>query len=140
MAYATIQDVKDELPQLPINGTVSRPSEPQVLDSIILIEAHVNAVLKSRGYTTPISGGPESLKILRKIVRHGVAAEVIRQAQGAIRDQGGTGRDEHQRIYDSMLRDIFLPDATSGATSEPFYIGSTPDTGSLIAFTRGMEF
>lgn len=143
MAYATLQDIKDEVPNVPLSAS-SKPSESQIVAQIDLIESHVNSVLQSRGYTVPITGGPESLKLLRKIVRHGVAAEVMRVFTGGGRMMGeSSGMNEHQRIYDALLANVVLPDATSGPTVDLFMIGSYPASGSedeYIAFERGQVF
>ena len=138
MAYAALHDIRSEMPQLPIHEQ-SKPSIREVEESILLIESYVNAVLKSRGYTVPITGGVESLKILRKLVRHGVAAQVLRQTHTGIRDQGATGRTEHQRIFDDMLANLYLPDATSGLTEEPFFAGG-PTYDEDPVFAREDEY
>lgn len=70
MAYCTISDINNLVPQQPFTA-VTTPTQSQVEGFIVDIQAIVDACLGNLGYVTPVVSGANSLIILRRMVSSG---------------------------------------------------------------------
>jgi len=149
MPYASVSDVQALAPHVPLNAQ-SKPSLTDVQRWIDETETLVDSVLRTVGWQTPITGS-ESLKIVRRIVAHGVMAQVMRA-----RPNAETDPDKFQAVFDRMLKSLEvsddpldLPDAialdtplksqTGFRVSSNFKeIARDPDVG--IRVTRDLKF
>ena len=122
MAYATVGDVIRKAPNITIDAQ-SKPSLADVATYLSDIESEVNAYLKQAGYIVPLTGGPETLRILKDIVAQGALAKTL-QAIIAGRGAGPNvdiGQKQAWAIYASRRDDIsrgkfVLPDEVPTVT------------------------
>jgi hypothetical protein len=118
--YATIGDVIKKAPNITISAQ-TKPSISDVADYLSDIESEVNAYLMQAGYQVPLTGGPETLKILRDLVAQGALAKTL---QAIIAGRGATndiGQKQAWQIYLSRRDDIakgkfVLPDEVPAVT------------------------
>lgn len=76
MAYTAVSDVQANIPEFAI-GTTSKPSTTEVTNMIAQIEAAVNGVLLSQGYTEIPATGTNDVLMLRGYVVIKVAAMTL---------------------------------------------------------------
>jgi hypothetical protein len=117
VAYATVDDIKNKVPQLRISST-SRPTEAEAAALIEQYESRVNAALTTLGYEIPVVG-KLSVQILRNMVCKAVIADVLESQAYGIRDPNELGAGRARAEYDNQMRALLdpkdpfeLPDAT----------------------------
>ena len=112
--YAQIGDVRGKAPSLELSDR-SRPSTVDVQRFLDEVEEEVNAVLQSRGYTVPFTGGPRTMRLLRSLVATGALAETL---DAVVRGRGtdqDIGQTSTRKLYEARLGAILkgqlvLPD------------------------------
>lgn len=102
MPYASVQDVRDLAPHVPINNDTI-PSEGTVSRWIGDTERMTDATIEGIGYATPITG-ETSRAIMKTIVAHAVMARVMRSRPNPESDPAG-----FQAISDTLLKRLRDP-------------------------------
>jgi hypothetical protein len=132
MAYCTLANVTDRLPQITISST-SKPVAGVVTTWTNDVSVELDASLRNLGYTVPITG-TDSLIIVKQMVVREVMARILDSRQGGVGMQGETGAAEHHEYYQMMLRRLMspsdpleLPDA--GRTTAEIHKGGWPKAG-----------
>lgn len=131
MAYATIDNIRDRAPQIPITGT-SKPDEETVIEWIDEQEKELDAFLETVGYVTPVTG-EQSVAILRDMMVQKMIALILRARLYGIGDVNGSGAIEAEKFYDARIK--WLKDPT-----DPFVLpdaemnGNQPVTGGVREF------
>jgi hypothetical protein len=118
MAYAVVGDVRKKAPNITLDAS-SKPSVSDVTDYITDVESELNAYLAAAGYTVPLTGGPETLKILREIVAQGTLAKVLQAIVAGRGVATDIGQKAAQDLYDARIQRIIkgqfvLPDEQPG--------------------------
>lgn len=123
MAYIDFAFVHALAPRLPLSATTV-PSQTDVTNWIDQVEAVVNAMLKTIGYQTPITG-PASLVIVKDIVAHGVLARWLRALQYGVGDVNAPGAQVAQEFYDTQLKKLADP-------KDPYELPDETRTGEKV--------
>lgn len=126
MAYATLQEVLDQAPQLKIHAT-SKPSTTDAEAIVASVNGQVNSVLNGLGYTIPISAteSPLSVALLKDIVIQGSIAKILKAMFYGIRSPQDVGANDAWREFTSKLSALgnqsdpmTLPDANMTAVAQ----------------------
>lgn len=127
MAYVTVQDIRDTIPQVQITDS-SRPNLNEVTTLITMYETTLDGVLKSLGYTTPLDpvASPLSTLLARDMIKKVVAAEVLRSQLAGVRDADTLGAKAWEQSWDVRIKRL-------GDPSDPF---TFPDAVQLTAESK----
>src|SRR4051794_13776578 len=118
MPYATVGDVRKKAPNITLDAA-SKPSLADVTDYIADVESELNAYLAAAGYTVPLTGGPETLKLLKEIVAQGALAKTLNAIVAGRGVATDIGQKAAQDGYDARIQRIIkgqfvLPDEQPG--------------------------
>jgi hypothetical protein len=123
MPYATLDDVRNLAPQIPISAT-SKPSDAQVDGFIASLERIVNASLANLGYVVPVTAD-ESVAILRDMVSQGALARTLRaRAIGTRNPADDQGAADAQKEFDTRLKAL-------GSSRDPFELPDAERTDAI---------
>jgi len=153
VAYATVEDVQAEAPQLRLTDA-SRPTLDEARRLVAQVDSYVNTVVRGLGYATPVTG-PQSLILLRDIVVQGSIAKILKAMFYGIKNPDDVGANEAWRDFTTKLKRLqdsddpfVLPDAVMNVTTEKLQAELDSDRLSLGASyenetfwpTRSQEF
>lgn len=105
MAYATLDDVQDRMPQFVLSAT-SKPNATTAQKFLDDVHAEVEAALSNMGYYVPVdeNTSPRSHAQLVALEALGAGARVLyARAAGVGGEAGVASADRMQKQYDDML-------------------------------------
>ena len=138
MAYATAPKIRLRLPALPASGADS-DVDAQIADAILDADSIVNAYLAKGGYTVPVTGGEEALKLLANVSSTLAAAYCVRDSFS------GGGETKSPSLYDTLHgeamkilemlaeKDILLP------VEETPDVDELPDAGAVYGAHTNLD-
>jgi hypothetical protein len=111
MAYATLDDIKGEMPQFRLSPN-STPTDTQAQEFLTELHAELDAVLKALGYTLPITKllHPLSFAILKSMVQQGTIARILRSRNYGVDSPEAIGARDAQNVFRDMIKRLTDPD------------------------------
>ena len=127
MPYATLADVKGEMPNFPLNAT-SRPNDDKAQEFLDELHVELNAVLKALGYVLPIAqaDSPLAFSILKMMVTQGAIARILRARNFGVDSPESNGSRDAQARYSDLIKRLTDP-------NDPF---SLPDVPGSPVYTK----
>ncbi len=108
MAYATLVDVQQRMPQFVLTAT----TKPSLADAQVFlddIDAEVESALLNMGYQLPITG-TKALKQVRAIVCQGTIAQILFARAGAVGTEAAVqSAHRAQDMHDDALKALHNP-------------------------------
>ena len=108
MAYATITDVGNRMPQFALSAN-SKPTEASGQVFLDDTHAHLDGCLSNIGYVVPITG-PNSLAQVREIVCQGTIAKILYARAAAVgTDASVASAERAQKTYEALIAALADP-------------------------------